>query len=734
MFPGLLTGAILGVGAPPLDSPGGLTPRTEERKDALARYGAAIWDARRDRLLSAAKGFEAAAKQDPEATAPLKELVRVYVQLGRDPEAIRIARKVLEKDPHDADTAHLLARLLFEAGEVKEAVTFAKLAADSPNLAGRPDKALAIYRDLATLCDSAGDPGGAEAALRRAIKLLIEDRKTVLTSGLYSQRELDAELADTHERLGRVLVRQRKYDDAAAEFTAAHDLYADPRRANDPESAARLNWNLSAVAVARGEPTAAVEHLEAFLKLKPQAVEPYERFAAQMRLAGRGAQVVPALRGYAARDPENLSLLAVLAAELAHDPATRGEAERLFARLSAATNDPAVVRAVVRSRVETNQPRLILDELDTAYTATADEKATPQKRAFAADKARAVGDVLRTESEWSNAVFRSAAADLQTGTRHKPATWHLLGLLAVRHRNLDVAVHQFREAVRNAPQETEIDAYVGLIDALRRLRRPAEVAAACRDGLRNARWTPPLFFNYYLAQALAELGDADGAVSAADKAILQAGDGARLDARLGKVRVYATLGRDTDAIALARKLLDEFDAPAERLRIRYVLAGVYSAAGKFADAEAELRTILDVDPDHAPACNDLGYHLAEQGRNLDEAERLVRHAVAVDRAERRRAGDPEPQNASYLDSLGWVLFRRGKLVEARELIERAAAMPDGAVSGEIWDHLGDVCFRLGDKPAAKDAWEKALAAYATDARAKRQGRPDEVKRKLKRVA
>ena len=97
MFPGLLTGAILGVGAPATDDTRGLTspgsPRTEERKDALARYGAAVWDARRDRLLSAAKGFEAAAKQDPEATAPLKELVRVYVQLGREPEAIRIARK-----------------------------------------------------------------------------------------------------------------------------------------------------------------------------------------------------------------------------------------------------------------------------------------------------------------------------------------------------------------------------------------------------------------------------------------------------------------------------------------------------------------------------------------------------------------------------------------------------------------------------------------------------------------
>src|SRR5262249_38087093 len=261
----------------------------------------------------------------------------------------------------------------------------------------------------------------------------------------------------------------------------------------------------------------------------------------------------------------------------------------------------------------------------------------------------------------------------------------------------------------------------------------ADTAAACREGLQSARWPPPVFFHFHLSLALAELGETDAALTAADKAILQAGDLARLDARVRKVWVLHTLGRDEDAVALGKKLLDEFDDPADRIRIRYALAGAYYGAKKYAEWEAELRAILDFDPDHAAACNDLGYHLADQGRNLDEAERLLRHAITIDRAERKRAGDPEPESSAYLDSLGWVLFRKGKLADARELIERAAAMPDGAASGEIWDHLGDVCFRLGDKPAAKDAWDKALTAYATDARAKRDGRPDEVKRKLKRI-
>jgi tetratricopeptide (TPR) repeat protein len=167
--------------------------------------------------------------------------------------------------------------------------------------------------------------------------------------------------------------------------------------------------------------------------------------------------------------------------------------------------------------------------------------------------------------------------------------------------------------------------------------------------------------------------------------------------------------------------------------VRYTLAGALWGAKKHADAEAELRAVLDADPDHPGAANDLGYHLADQGRNLDEAERLVRLAIAVDAADRRKTADPDPHNAAYLDSLGWVLFRKGKSAEAKDWLEKAAALPDGAADGTVRDHLGDVCFRLGDKPAAKAHWEAALGLYATDPRAKRDGRPDEVKRKLKRV-
>ena len=60
-------------------------------------------------------------------------------------------------------------------------------------------------------------------------------------------------------------------------------------------------------------------------------------------------------------------------------------------------------------------------------------------------------------------------------------------------------------------------------------------------------------------------------------------------------------------------------------------------------------------------------------------------------------------------------------------------MPEGATDGVVWDHLGDVRFRLGDKDKARAAWGEAAKLLAADPRGKRDGRLDDVTRKLKRL-
>lgn len=717
-------------------------------KDAVARFGAAVWNLRRERLLTAAKQLEAAAKQDPDAPAPKRELIRVYSQLGREPDAIRIAKQILERDPSDADTAHALARLYFDAGDLKEAVVAAKLAAETEWPLERADKAVAIYRDLATLCEKADDPDTAAQALGNAVDLLVDQRADVIAARAFTPKDADTAAAECLEHLGKIQIQQRRYADAATAFESAAKLFADPK-VNDPSATARLAWNLSGVYQAKGEPAVALRHLNVFLKLKPIAVEPYERLAKLLRAAGRGDEVGPLLRRFVEADPKNLTIQAVLAAELARDPATLREADGLFRDLLARNNDPKIVETIIRAYLEQSRPGEIIVELDRAFGVLKEDKKNEKPvtaesvaaRAFAMERVRVLGDILRADARASTTVLRAGAADLQNGTKRNYQVYYFLGQLAARHDELGLAALQFQEAVRRAPpgrmgtDGTQGDAYAALLDVLRRAGKPEQVVRVCRDGLQNSRDIAPVYFNYHLAAALAELGDAEAALAAADRAIEQTGESDRLTVRLQKLYVLRLLGKWDDAIALGKKLLDDFDGPADRLRTRYALASAYWGAKKRDDAEAELRTILDADPEYAAAANDLGFHLADQGRNLDEAERLVRTAIAADRIDRKKAGNAELENAAYIDSLGWVLFRRGKLPEARAELERAAALHAGAIDPVVWDHLGDVLFRLGEKAKAKTAWEKAQGLYENEprgaARARRDGRLDELKRKLK---
>jgi predicted negative regulator of RcsB-dependent stress response len=48
----------------------------------------------------------------------------------------------------------------------------------------------------------------------------------------------------------------------------------------------------------------------------------------------------------------------------------------------------------------------------------------------------------------------------------------------------------------------------------------------------------------------------------------------------------------------------------------------------------------------------------------------------------------------------------------------------------VWDHFGDVLFKLGDREKAKEAWKKAEPGYETGHQGRQDGRKEELERKL----
>lgn len=722
----ILVLAVAAAGQPPVLVPAApLPPAEAARRESLGRFGVGLLRDATDRPADAARNLEAAAKAAPESPAPLRPLVKVYADLGRDAAAIRTARKVLELDPADADTGHALGKLLFDGNQFSAAVDVLRRAADSPVLENRPAKKLGIPRDLVRTSERAADFAAGEEAAKDAIAFAAANRAGLLKSGVFpAAADLDREVAWFHEQHGKALPAGKKFAAAAAAFRTAADLYA---KAADPTAAARLDWNLSGAHLAAGDPDAAVRHLDRFLALKPSTAAPYERLVEIYRDLRRPAELRGKLARLARDNPDNAAIPWLVAAA---DP---GTADRAFRTLAKTSTDPAHFRIAVRAYREADQPLELLkfaDELLRAAKGRGEDDETPAKPAAdpaAVARARAVTDAIRADREASRLIVREVGGRVPDLSRE---TWDLVAALAERDGRLADA----EAAVRRAGADRAHTLH--LMELLAKQRKWAALRDEADLRINGTIGGRPLAWDVYKATALAELGGRDNVAAALDLAadVAKNAQGAgQLWARLQTPRILNLVGRHADAVAECEKLLKDFPRPADARRVRVTLADSLNGLKEFARAETELRAVLDDDPDDLLVLNNLGYNLADQGRKLDEAEAMIRRAIDLDAAVRLRSGNAEAESGVYLDSLGWVLFRRGKLADARAVLEKAVTLPDSATDAVVWDHLGDVAFRQGEKDRARAAWSKAVEWYANSHTGRQGGRRDEAVRKLKRI-
>lgn len=708
-----------------------LTAAEEARRDALARYGVGLIRARHDQIATAAKQFEAAARQTPDAAAPQKELAKLYAELGREPAAARAGEKALAADPHDLATARLLGRLYADAQRWPDGVRVLRLAAASKELTD-PVSKLMVLKDLAKAADAANDPAAA-AARTDALAVLKEHRATFLTPDLFTLDQLERERARLYEGLGNALVRKQEHAAAVAAFEAARDLCADPKAANDPAGVARLHWNLSAVRLAEREPVKALAEVEKYLAFKPAGFEPYERFVRVMKQLKRADELPAKLAELAEADPNNRAPQWLAAVEsLPTDPDT---AHKLFRNLAAKGTAADGYRVLATAYRDANRPKELLDLLDKAYTAARPPEGDGKKDGKKDDKpanpdalarARLLTDaVKRLNPPFTRRLVGQVKSEEGSG-RHADTLELLLGL-AVRDGELEAMAGVLERAAMSRKKEYELKALA--VAALAQQREWSRLAAVCNE-LSNSddgRFYPTI--RLQKAVAYAEQGKREQALAVFSKD----GDLRSLpSSQAEQVRILNILGDHADALAGCDTALKNDTLTAgERRSLLVQKVHTLNHLKKHAEAEAILRELLDADPDDVLLLNNLGYELADQNRKLEEAETLVRRAIDLDRWERGRRGDPEAESGGYADSLGWVLFRRGKLKEAREQLEKAVASPEASADGIVWDHLGDCAFRQGDKRRAAEAWRQAAKWYEKSHTGRELGRLDEAKAKLK---
>ncbi len=158
--------------------------------------------------------------------------------------------------------------------------------------------------------------------------------------------------------------------------------------------------------------------------------------------------------------------------------------------------------------------------------------------------------------------------------------------------------------------------------------------------------------------------------------------------------------------------LQEEDREFYLYRYRYLLSHIYVDLKHIDRASEHLQALLKKKPDDPGLHNDLGYIWADHDVKLEEAEKLIRKALDLDRKRRQDLKKVNPDiedkdNGAYLDSLGWVLFKQKKYKEAKEWLLKALE-DKSSQHIEIYDHLGDVHMALGERAAALAAWRKGL--------------------------
>ena len=193
-----------------------------------------------------------------------------------------------------------------------------------------------------------------------------------------------------------------------------------------------------------------------------------------------------------------------------------------------------------------------------------------------------------------------------------------------------------------------------------------------------------------MAQTLSETGDTTGAVAAARRAVEMEPDSLAPRFVLGGLlqASHRFAGAESVWMDLSRRV-----PPV--IRVRLDLAYCRQELGDLDGAVSVLRDALAREPDDSSTLNFLGYLLADQNRNLAEAETLVSRAL-----------DQEPDNGAYLDSMGWVYYRLGRLAEARLQLERAVDLTNG--DPVVREHLGDVYKDLNLIELAREQYQRSL--------------------------
>lgn len=608
----------------------------------LTRYAEGLLDLRQGKPAEAQAAFEASERLNPRFSLTQYQLGLVHLVQNHPAQAERYLSRFLQAAPGSLGGVELMALTQFRQ---KDFAGVKHLLA--PVLKSRPGDVLALrlmgeaeialgdgQSGIAHLQEAVNlDPKSVDARQDFGLRLLAQGATAQGLAELEAAAALDPGSAQPDIWITLAQLRAGKFDQALAAIDrirarapdgeVADSLLGLLRLAQNDRPAAResfqralakqpgdpaLSHQLAQLALKEGKPDEARRLYSASLKAHPGHLSTEIELARLDALTGRLGPMADRMDALIREHPEALQPRLIRAEYLLK----LGQPDRAQVLLepiqSHYPRQPELLALLTQAQIDNGRARLALN------TAKSLVEAAPK-----AARSHYLLALAQGENGDTRAMRKSLEQALALEPGFAPARLAEVRALAI-DKKYPEAEARLKQWQQEHPDDPDLLSLRGWYASLR--GRPDEAARVYRRLLETAPGTQAAT---QLAQAQWRSGDQAGAI--------------------------ATLERWTESHPD-----DSFG--------RYLLAGLYRAMDRAAEARKQLESVLEISPNNAPAMNDLAWLLrtSDSRRALEWAERATQAA---------------PQSPQALDTLAAVLMDQGRDREAVEVLRRAVALDPG---------------------------------------------------------
>ncbi|QDU01487.1 tetratricopeptide repeat protein [Gimesia chilikensis] len=662
--------------------------KAEQKKiDSAAWYMTGRMREARNDFVGAYEAYKLAMEDNPNSLEIYRVLIRLASGLDKTDEAIQYAQKAVELDPGDYELMRKLGLHMAGQGRFEEAVNFLEKASESPAIDKKSGVYVIIKHDQANLYERLGKQEEAAQCWEVVFKALTKPDD--YTFEFNTRAQLEAKQGKLFERIGQSFLETDRLKLAVEAFNKA----AESQKGRP----GILKYHLAQVYYRSKQYQQALDSLQSYFdeQLQSKGRKAYEFLGEILVALDQSDELIPRLEKLAEKDKYNRTLHYYLAEQYG-EAGRFDDAEKTYKTSIGESSDIEGLAGLLRL-YEKNQKyeQLITTLSEIVQSGEGIRKIQPDLQRMSEDKKLVTALVAEAQKQKKKdppgvdvfSAFIIAKLAAEAGDNKAAGEFYEYAI--------DAAGKHAKPQIRGNWTLLILQEYSTL---LREEGKYGELSDLLRKAVENPLLAPQrINLMSFLADALERNGETEAALKVNEEARQAAPRFPMLDYQHAWIYYHA---HDWDnAIEQIQSFIKKYPQQQDRVyEVKMMLSNSYVQKGDIAKGEKVLEEMLAEDPSSPSINNDLGYLYADQGKNLEKAEKMIRIALKS-----------EPDNMAYLDSMGWVLFKLKKYEEAVGYLEKASKLPGGGDS-TILDHLADCYHKLNKNEQAAELWKKALEA------------------------